>query len=89
MAAGPGEGEGTNRSGKCRKTRHLEDRLPTLAARSIETEKERLKPLGKYFGEIPLNRISVEAVRLYIVERKKSGVANKTINLELGYCGGC
>jgi site-specific recombinase XerD len=68
--------------------RHLEDRLPNLAARSIETERERLKPLGKYFAEMPLTRISADTIRAYITERKKSGVANKTINLELGVLRG-
>jgi integrase len=68
--------------------RHLEDRLPNLASRSIGTERERLKPLGKYFAEIPLTRISADTIRAYIAERKKAGVANKTINLELGVLRG-
>jgi hypothetical protein len=46
--------------------RHLDDRLPSLAARSIETERERIKPLSKYFGEMPLTRISADSVRTYI-----------------------
>ncbi|SRR6266849_1593932 len=69
-------------------TRYLEDRLPNLAARSIETERERLKPLGKYFGEMPLTRISADSVRAYIAIRKKAGVANKTVNLETGVLRG-
>ena len=68
--------------------RHLDDRLPSLAKRSIETEKERLKPLRKYFGEMPLARISPDRVRAYIAERKKAGVANKTVNLEIGVIRG-
>jgi integrase len=68
--------------------RYLEDRLPNLAARSIETERERLKPLIKYFAEMPLTRISTDSVRTYIVERKKAGVANKTVNLEIGVLRG-
>jgi integrase len=68
--------------------RHLEDRLPSLAARSIETEKERIKPLSQYFGEIPLTRISTDSIRTYIAERKRAGVANKTINLEIGVLRG-
>jgi integrase len=68
--------------------RHLEDRLPRLAARSIETERERIKPLSKYFGKTPLTRISTDSVRSYIAERKRSGVANKTINLEMGVLRG-
>jgi integrase len=68
--------------------RHLEDRLPGLAARSIETERERIKPLSKYFGVTPLTRISADAIRSYISERKTAGVANKTINLEMGVLRG-
>lgn len=47
-----------------------------------------MKPLGKYFGETPLTRISADAIRAYIAERKKAGVANKTINLEVGVVRG-
>jgi integrase len=68
--------------------RHLKDREGTLSEKSIVTEKERLKPLRKYFGEIPLTRITVEFVRSYISERKKAGVANKTVNLEVGILRG-
>jgi integrase len=68
--------------------RHLEDRLPSLAARSITTEKERLKPLRRYFGEMPLTRINSDLVRAYVAERKKAGVANKTVNLEIGVLRG-
>jgi integrase len=68
--------------------RHLEDRLPNLAPRSVATEKERLKPLREYFGDTPLTRISPDMVRAYVTERKKGGVANKTINLEIGILRG-
>src|SRR5262252_417899 len=68
--------------------RYLEDRLPNLAIRSIETERERLKPLSKYFAQLPLTRISADTVRAYISDRKKAGVANKTINLEIGLMRG-
>src|SRR5208283_1879972 len=68
--------------------RHLADRLPSLAKRSIETEKERLKPLRKYFGQMPLTRISPDTMRTYIAERKNAGVANKTVNLETGILRG-
>ncbi len=64
--------------------RHLNDRLPRLAERSIQTERERLKPLRAYFGNTPLVRISPDSIRDYIGARKNSGVANKTVNLELG-----
>jgi integrase len=37
---------------------------------------------------MPLARISAEVVGTYIAERKKAGVANKTINLEIGVIRG-
>jgi hypothetical protein len=67
---------------------HLTDRLPRLAQRSIQTERERLKPLRAYFGNTTLARISSDSIRAYIGERVKNGVANKTINLEIGVLRG-
>jgi integrase len=68
--------------------RYLDDRLPYLAEKSIETERERLKPLRDYFKETLLTRISPDMLREYIAGRKKNGVANKTINLEIGVVRG-
>jgi len=64
--------------------RHLQDRKPGLAPRSIQTEQERLKPLVAYFQQTPLKQISSDMLRAYIIGRKTAGVANKTINLEIG-----
>ena len=64
-------------------SRYLADRLAHLAERSVQTERERLKPLRSYFGATLLTRISVEEIRAYIAHRKAAGVANKTVNLEL------
>ena len=63
---------------------YLGDRLPRLAARSIVTEKERLKPLSAFFRATPLTRISADSVREYIGHRKQRGAANRTVNMELG-----
>ena len=68
--------------------RHLTERLPRLAQRSIQTERERLKPLRAYFGDTSLTRISPDTILAYIGERVKIGVANKTINLEIGVLRG-
>jgi integrase len=67
---------------------HLEERKATLATRTIQTEQERLKPLKKYFQQTSLARITCEMLRHYITERKKAGVANKTVNLEMGIVRG-
>ena len=68
--------------------RHLEDRRAHLAARSIQTEKERQVPLKAYFGSVPLARITADALREYIASRREAGIANKTINNELGVLRG-
>jgi len=62
---------------------YVEERLPRLSPRTIQTEKERLKPLKAYFGAISLNRISADAVRRYIVDRKAGNLSNRTINMEV------
>ena len=64
--------------------KNIADRVAHLAARSIQTERERLKPLCVTFGAVKVDRINVEMVRTYITDRKAAGVANKTLNLELG-----
>jgi hypothetical protein len=61
--------------------RYLSDRLPYLAPRTIQTERERVKPLKAFFGTTKLSRIFPDQVRQYIHERKQAGMANKTVNL--------
>ena len=65
----------------------VEERRPHLSPRTIQTENERLKPLKTYFGAISLNRISADAVRGYIVERKARTLSNRTINMEVACLG--
>ena len=64
--------------------RYLSERTPDLAARSISTERERLQPLRTYFTTRSLSRISSGDVREYIAQRKASGAANRTVNMEIG-----
>jgi integrase len=64
--------------------KNLAERMAHLAPRSAQTERERLKPLCAVFGAVKVNRINVEMVRTYVANRKASGVANKTVNLEAG-----
>jgi len=68
--------------------KNLAERIAHLAPRSVQTERERLRPLCAAFGSIKVGRISVEMVRTYMVDRNVAGVANKTINLELGVLRG-
>ncbi len=63
--------------------RFLADRLPRLAARSVQTEKERVKPIKAGIGSVPVWRLTVEQVRGYLRERKAAGRSNATLNREL------
>jgi integrase len=62
---------------------YLAEKELHVSLRTAQTEKERLKPLKAYFGASPLNRISVDDVRRYVVERKGKGLSNRTINMEV------
>jgi integrase len=64
--------------------KNLAERIAHLAPRSVQTERERLKPLCAVFGSVKVHRITVDMVRTYMADRKTAHVANKTINLELG-----
>src|SRR5882672_1828753 len=63
--------------------RYVDDRRAHLAPRSIITEQERLKPLKYFFGAMALNRISADSIRQYIGDRKKTGLSNRTVNMEV------
>jgi integrase len=63
--------------------RFLVDRIPHLAPRSIQTERERVKPIKRRLGAILVWRITPEQVLSYVRERKTAGRANATINREL------
>jgi len=68
--------------------KNLAERIAQLAPRSVQTERERLKPLCSVFGPVKVHRITVEMIRTYVADRKAANVANKTINLELGVLRG-
>ncbi len=63
--------------------RFLGDRIPHLAPRSIQTERERVKPINKVLGEVAVWRMSAGQVTGYIRDRKAAGRSNATINREL------
>ena len=63
--------------------RFLADRIPHLAPRSIQTERERVKPINKVFVDVAVWRMTPAQVSGYIRERKAAGRSNATINREL------
>jgi integrase/recombinase XerD len=62
--------------------RYLILRTPRLARRTIQTERERSKPLVAYFGCTTVQSITTDGVLEYIASRKRSGVSNATVNRE-------
>jgi len=62
----------------------LEARKPHVAERTQQFEKERLKPLTKYFGENPLLRIKADHIAAYQNSRLAKGISGRTINMEVG-----
>jgi integrase len=62
----------------------LEDRKGRVADRTIQFEKERLKPLSAFFGEKPLLRIKAEDITAFQRARMSSGLSGKTINMDIG-----
>ncbi|MBZ5637084.1 MAG: site-specific integrase [Acidobacteriia bacterium] len=62
---------------------YLEERKPHVSARTVQFERERLKPLEAYFGEKSLARIKSEDISAYQRDRLKL-VASRTINMEIG-----
>src|SRR5579862_6506704 len=65
------------------RTAYLEEREAHVRPRTIQFEKERLKPLTAYFGLKPLGRFKAEDVSGYQRDRLKS-VAARTVNMEVG-----
>jgi integrase len=64
--------------------RFLEDRRGHVAERTIQFERERLKPLASFFGDKPLIRIKAEDITNYQRARLESGLSGKTINMDVG-----
>jgi integrase len=62
----------------------LEDRKGHVAERTIQFERERLKPLAAFFGEKPLLRIGAEDIAAYQRARLAAGLSGKTINMDIG-----
>jgi integrase len=62
----------------------VEDRKGHIAERSIQFERERLRPLKAYFGEKQLLKIRADDIRAYQKSRMDAGRSAKTINMEVG-----
>lgn len=58
--------------------------LRHVAERTIQFERERLRPLSAFFGEKPLGRIKSEDIGAYQKARQAAGLSGKTINMDVG-----
>src|SRR5215472_12102108 len=63
---------------------YLDDKRVRCAPRAIELEIERLNMVKKFFGDFRLSAITPAAIQRYQQERKKCGIANRTINMDVG-----
>jgi integrase len=52
--------------------------------RIIELEEERLSIVKKHFGDVPLSAITAKAIADFQNKRHDAGVANRTINMDVG-----
>jgi integrase len=64
--------------------RYLESRKLDLAPRSLAKERESLAAPRRGFGSLPLRKITPDTVREYLIQRKKTGISNATLNMERG-----
>jgi len=77
--------------------RYLEERRHGLARYSIRTEQERSRNPKAYFGQTPLNRLTADSLREYIVWRKQQKplrgdapeISNRTVNMEVALFADC
>jgi integrase len=63
---------------------YLEERKPHVSARTTQFEGERLNPLTKHFGDVPVLRIGAADIARFQRARLEAGVANRTVNMETG-----
>ena len=68
--------------------RYLSDGLTRWAPRTIQTERERSRPLVAYFNATEVTKISAESVRDFMAKRKACGISNRTINRERDFLRG-
>jgi len=63
---------------------YLDERKPHVAERTQQFEKERLRPLEKFFGDNLLLRVKAEHISAYQRSRLAQGISGRTINMEVG-----
>ena len=64
--------------------RYLVDKAVRCSPRTHELEMERLSMVKRFFGNIRISAITPGAIQRYQQERSKNGIANRTINMDVG-----
>jgi integrase len=74
---------------------YLESKRMRCSPRTLEFEEERLTLVKRHFGDVPLSAISATAIADFQRTRHNAGIANRTINMDVGVlsrvlksCGG-
>src|SRR5262245_33427599 len=62
---------------------YIEERALHSAEKSCRTDRERSRPLRKLFGDLPLKKITAEAILDY-QKARIAEVSGRTVNLEVG-----
>ena len=64
--------------------RYLSDKAIRCAPRTVELERERLSLVKQHFGDAKLSGITPEAIDDFQKVRHEAGIANRTINMDVG-----
>src|SRR5580700_11050193 len=68
--------------------RYIAEGRTRWAERTLQTERERSRPLTAYFGTTEVRKITAESIRAYMAMRKADGISNRTINRERDFLRG-
>lgn len=63
---------------------YLTDKAVTASARTAKLESERLSLVKQHFGDVKLTAITPAAIAAFQRARHEAGVANRTINMDVG-----
>jgi len=63
---------------------YLAHKAVTCSQRTVELEGERLSLVKKHFGDVKLTALTPEAIAIYQRSRHEAGIANRTINMDVG-----
>jgi hypothetical protein len=63
---------------------YLEGKRMRCSPRTLEFEQERLTLVKRHFGDVPLTAITATAIADFQRTRHDAGIANRTINMDVG-----